>query len=111
MKNRINKALLVACAILLLGAVQAVAAPKAGVDRGPSAVGCDTNAKGPKAGRGNNRADHPGKGRGLGKCDTTTLPDMDADGVPDETDNCPTVSNPDQTDADGDGYGDICSNT
>jgi hypothetical protein len=36
------------------------------------------------------------------------LPDMDADGVPNEQDNCPTTPNPDQADADSDGYGDAC---
>ncbi len=35
-------------------------------------------------------------------------PDEDADGVPDELDNCPAVSNPDQEDSDGDGVGDAC---
>ena len=34
--------------------------------------------------------------------------DMDGDGVPDESDNCPTVPNPAQTDDNGDGYGDDC---
>ncbi len=34
--------------------------------------------------------------------------DFDADGVPDSTDNCPTVFNPDQADADNDGVGDCC---
>lgn len=34
--------------------------------------------------------------------------DTDADGVPDETDNCSAVSNPDQSDADSDGKGDVC---
>lgn len=34
--------------------------------------------------------------------------DSDHDGVPDSTDNCPTVPNPDQSDADGDGIGDAC---
>ncbi|MDS4059341.1 MAG: putative Ig domain-containing protein [Candidatus Contendobacter sp.] len=34
--------------------------------------------------------------------------DADGDGVSDETDNCPTVNNPNQLDANGDGYGDAC---
>jgi hypothetical protein len=37
-----------------------------------------------------------------------TVADMDGDGVPDSQDNCPSVSNPDQTDTDGDGVGDAC---
>jgi len=35
-------------------------------------------------------------------------PDGDGDGIPDETDNCPAVSNADQMDSDGDGLGDAC---
>lgn len=35
-------------------------------------------------------------------------PDQDADGVPDKLDNCPTVANEDQLDANMDGYGDAC---
>jgi Ca2+-binding RTX toxin-like protein len=36
-------------------------------------------------------------------------PDDDADGVPDAApDNCRIVPNPDQTDTDGDGHGDVC---
>jgi len=35
-------------------------------------------------------------------------PDADGDGVPDVTDNCPFVWNPNQKDSDGDGVGDVC---
>ena len=34
--------------------------------------------------------------------------DTDGDGVPDSSDNCVSVANPDQADADGDGHGDAC---
>jgi large repetitive protein len=34
--------------------------------------------------------------------------DRDGDGVPDDSDNCTTVANPDQADADGDEIGDAC---
>lgn len=34
--------------------------------------------------------------------------DLDGDGIYDHQDNCHTVSNPDQTDADDDGYGEVC---
>ena len=34
--------------------------------------------------------------------------DTDGDGVPDDTDNCPAVANPAQTDTDGDGLGNAC---
>jgi hypothetical protein len=37
-----------------------------------------------------------------------TDPDGDGDGVPDASDNCPTNSNPDQDDYDGDDLGDVC---
>jgi hypothetical protein len=37
-------------------------------------------------------------------------PDGDADGVPDATDNCPTVANADQSDTDGDSVGQACDN-
>jgi len=35
-------------------------------------------------------------------------PDVDADGWPDQLDNCPDVHNPDQADSDGDDIGDVC---
>jgi hypothetical protein len=38
----------------------------------------------------------------------TLPPDADNDGIPDSSDNCPDRFNPDQSDQDGDGLGDIC---
>ncbi len=35
-------------------------------------------------------------------------PDVDGDGIEDDDDNCPTVANPDQSDANGNGIGDAC---
>lgn len=42
-------------------------------------------------------------------CDEDPLPaDLDSDGEPNDTDNCPYTPNPAQTDGDGDGKGDDC---
>ena len=41
-------------------------------------------------------------------CGREPDPDTDGDGHPDSVDNCPTVSNADQTDQDGDGVGNAC---
>src|SRR5262249_54531673 len=40
--------------------------------------------------------------------DTEGAPDSDGDGIPDAADGCPTVFDPDQRDADGDGVDDRC---
>jgi hypothetical protein len=39
---------------------------------------------------------------------TSPMLDTDGDGIPDNIDNCPFVSNPDQLDTNGDGVGDAC---
>ena len=41
----------------------------------------------------------------------TPAPDGDGDGIPDASDNCPSVANPSQTDTDGDGQGDACDSS
>ena len=40
--------------------------------------------------------------------DMMLAPDGDGDGTPDGTDNCVNQANPDQSDRDGDGLGDLC---
>jgi hypothetical protein len=40
---------------------------------------------------------------------TLGSPDFDDDGVPNATDNCPLLANPNQADANGDGLGDACA--
>ena len=41
-------------------------------------------------------------------CANSAGHDEDGDGLPDECDNCPGISNSDQVDSDGDGVGDAC---
>lgn len=43
-----------------------------------------------------------------GVVDDIPEPDTDFDGIPDSSDNCPESPNPDQSDIDGDGFGDVC---
>ncbi len=41
-------------------------------------------------------------------CEDVAPDDADNDGIPDQDDNCPNMSNPDQNDLDNDGEGDAC---
>jgi hypothetical protein len=47
---------------------------------------------------------------GSGQVQVQNQADSDTDGVPDESDNCPTISNPNQEDSDADGRGNACDN-
>jgi uncharacterized repeat protein (TIGR01451 family) len=68
---------------------------------------CDT----PDPNSGNNTASilvNVLPGSSGGKTTTTSIPDTDSDGIPDNVDNCPTICNVNQHDADGEGIGDVC---
>ncbi|WP_162687443.1 amidohydrolase family protein [Bradymonas sediminis] len=41
-------------------------------------------------------------------CENFDADDRDGDGIPNDSDNCPSVANPDQADRDNDGIGDAC---
>ena len=47
---------------------------------------------------------------GWNETDLKVLFDADGDGVPDSSDNCPGVPNPNQSDSDNDHVGDVCDN-
>ncbi len=52
--------------------------------------------------------DISGLGTGVDWYPLSEIGDSDSDGVPDYMDNCPSDSNPEQTDSDYDGIGDAC---
>ena len=64
---------------------------------------CDSNNNG-NNGR-NNGSNNNGNNNGT---NNGNPPDRDGDGIPDDEDNCPDISNPNQADLDNDGIGDVC---
>ena len=59
-------------------------------------------------GTGDNWWEFGGNGGDSGTGDEADEADADADGVADDSDNCPDIYNPEQKDSDGDGIGDVC---
>ena len=59
----------------------------------------------------NGKVDSGEKNPLLARDDKPASTDADGDGVPDATDNCPSVANATQADADNDGVGDLCEPT
>lgn len=53
-------------------------------------------------------ASNPNVAHALARVRDAKPADSDGDGIPDATDNCTFVANPDQRDSDGDGYGNAC---
>jgi len=57
------------------------------------------------------RGEDPSGNVGTVPCEQALDPDTDGDGVPDSVDNCPLVPNPDQSDVNNSGMGDVCDPT
>ena len=92
---------LVTVLALVLGMIELPALANGDDSHGKS--GAKSSAKGGEHGHGKCDEKHGGKHKKKMKnCDS------DNDGIPDTSDNCPTVFNPDQKDTDHDGAGDAC---
>ncbi len=124
MYTRISLALAAVCLMALGGAGTATAGTGACSASGggspsacafdwgdPNGPDCHVNGQGPANGVGHNPA-HPDTGLSYGwghhKCGGTPPLDTDGDGVPDATDNCVLIYNPDQWDSNGNWIGDAC---
>ncbi len=88
--------------VLILCLAGCEAAAPGGLGQNDARVpGRDSTPPPPALDSGRADAERPPEGQ-------TPLEDTDGDGRGDEDDNCPEVSNPDQTDTDRDGLGDEC---
>ncbi len=93
--------------MLLAGCYSAT--PAAGVPCDPSAPSCPSGqqcvARGGAFVCDSDVGDPPIDGTPI---DTSSVTDVDGDGVPNATDNCPLIANANQANEDGDTFGDLC---